>query len=252
MSRPGGRLVDGLRLAVGTLTALPVRPPQQVDRRTGRAGMLLAPLAAVPLAAAVAVVVASGRWAHLPSVAIGALAVALLALLSRGLHLDGLADTCDGLAASYDRERALRVMRTGDVGPNGAAALVLVLLLQAALVGALTPWVAAAAVLASRAVLPLATHRRVPAARADGLGAAVVGSVGTVALLVCLAVTAAVCAVLAGWAGSVALVTALAVAGTVVRRAVTRLGGVTGDVLGACVEMGLAGALLAAAVVSRG
>ena len=59
----------------------------------------------------------------LPTLVTGVLAVAVLALGSRALHLDGLSDTVDGLTASYDRERSLAVMRTGTSGPAGTAAL---------------------------------------------------------------------------------------------------------------------------------
>ena len=74
------------------------------------------------------------------------------------MHLDGLADVVDGLGAGWDRERALEVMRRGDMGPMGAAAIVLVLLVQAAAVAHLLGegWrgalVVAALVAASRAV----------------------------------------------------------------------------------------------------
>src|SRR5699024_7478198 len=121
----------------------------------------------------------AGGRAGLPPLAVAALAIGLFALGNRGLHLDGLADTADGLAASYDRERALRIMRTGDCGPAGVATLLFVLLLQcAALAGSLAPGhgvTVAVGVLAGRAVLPLCCVRGVPAARQDGLGTTVAG-----------------------------------------------------------------------------
>ncbi|WP_460444193.1 adenosylcobinamide-GDP ribazoletransferase, partial [Amycolatopsis cihanbeyliensis] len=119
-------------MALGTLTALPVPAPSTVDRRVAGGAMLLAPLAAVPLAVLGCLVLTGGDALGLPALAAAGLAIGVVALGSRGLHLDGLADTADGLAASYDRRRALAVMRTGDSGPSGVATLLLVLLVQCA------------------------------------------------------------------------------------------------------------------------
>jgi adenosylcobinamide-GDP ribazoletransferase len=254
---------DGLLLAVGTLTALPVPAPERVDSRCARAGMLLAPLAAlVPgLAAAAAVTAGTGTGLAAPVSAV--LAVLVLTLTTRGLHLDGLADTCDGLAASYRRDRALTVMRRGDSGPAGVAAVVLVLMLQvtslAQILTAAGTGGGAAAVLTAavvgRTTLPVACGRGVPAARGDGLGAAVAGSVPrSTATLVVLVVLACSAALSAGtdwswWAGPAALGAGLLTAGVVLGRAVRRLGGITGDVLGAVVETASTAALVALAAL---
>ena len=248
---------DPLRLAVGTLTAVPVRPPTQLDATTAGQAMALGPVAALPLALLVAAVCGLGELVGAPPLVVAALALAALALGSRGLHLDGLADTADGLAASYDRERALTVMRTGDVGPVGAAALVLTLLVQAGSVQALVArggWAAsvapAVAVVLSRAVLVLVCARGVPAARAEGLGAAVAGSVGRgrAGMVLVAAATAGALALAAvgahWWAAPAALVAAVGACAVVLGRCVRRLGGVTGDVMGACVETALTAALV--------
>ncbi len=249
---------DGWRLAVGTLTALPVGAPQRVDAAVARAGMLLAPvaallLAALPLAAHVLV-----RLVGMPPLLAAALTLAALALGTRGLHLDGLADTADGFAASYDRERALEVMRRGDTGPAGVAAVVLTLLVQVgALSALLASWpgavLAATAVVSSRHTLAWLCGRWLPAARAAGLGAAVAGSVpvaaaATVALAVAL-LSAGLGWIVGGpapWAGALVPV-GVAAAAMVGLRARHRLGGITGDILGAGVEVSLAAALTVAA-----
>jgi len=254
---------DGWRLAVGTLTVLRLRPPSRVDRPVAGAAMALAGLAALPLAAATAAISLLGQAAHAPSLLTAALAVAVLALGSRGLHLDGLADTADGLASSYDRERALRVMRTGDVGPAGAATLVLNLLVQVgALAGLLdqsgrrAAWLVLGVVIVSRAMLSIACAAGVPAARADGLGSAVAGSVPrpVTAVVVALAAAAMVGVEAAAgcpwWAGVVVVAAAVGGCTAVLARCRSRLGGVTGDVLGAVVEVSLAAALMAAAVAA--
>jgi adenosylcobinamide-GDP ribazoletransferase len=254
---------DPLRLAVGTLTAVPVRPPSRLDPPTAGRAMALAPVACLPLAVLVGAVCGLGGLLPVPPLVVAALAVGALALGSRGLHLDGLADTADGLASSYDRDRALAVMRTGDVGPVGAATLVLVLLAQAASLQDLVSagrWpaavVPAVAVVLSRSVLVLVCARGVPAARPVGLGATVAGSVGrgpACAVLVTTAVAGALVLDAVGaawWAAPVALAGALGVCGLLLARCVHRLGGVTGDVMGACVEAALTAALVVLATLT--
>ncbi|MDO9379439.1 MAG: adenosylcobinamide-GDP ribazoletransferase [Nocardioidaceae bacterium] len=284
--------LDGLRLSVGTLTALPVTPPSRVDRPRAAVAMSVAPLAALPLGVLAAAVTWAGTWLSLPRAVVGLLVVAVLAVANRGMHLDGLADSADGLAAPKDADGRLAIMRTGDVGPVGAAALVLVLGLQVAAIAELATgprgWlVVGVAVCLSRAALALVCVRGVPAARGSGLGAAVAG---TVPRLVAAAIWALVAAALAGvlalapssaegvlsyggsyepmtasreaysssltmtfdrfelvaWAsGVLATLVALAVVALLVRRAVRAVGGVTGDVCGAAVELCLAALLVA-------
>ena len=247
---------DAARLALGTLTVLPVRPPGTVDRRVAGLAMALAPLAVLPLAAAVGLAVWAGDTLVLPPLLTGLLAVVVLALGSGGLHLDGLADTADGLAVPGDPDRRLAVMRTGDVGPVGAAALMLVLMVQAvAVAGVLDRYGAAAAavtagfaVAVSRGCLAPACARGVPAARGDGLGSAVAGSVPVPVVVAVVGALAVVGLLLDGGRGVAGVVVAVAVAALVVWRAVRTLGGVTGDVLGAVVEVALAGCLVAQVV----
>ncbi|QBR93976.1 adenosylcobinamide-GDP ribazoletransferase [Nocardioides euryhalodurans] len=250
--------VDATRLAVGTLTVLPVEPPSTVDRRVAALAMTLAPLAVLPLAVPVALLVWAGDRLDTPALLTGLLAVGLLALGSGGLHLDGLADTADGLTVPGDTTRRLAVMRTGDVGPVGAATLLLVMSVQAvALAGTLERYGAAAAaltaglgVVVSRGCLVIACSRGVPAARGDGLGSAVAGSVPLPVVLLVLGALTTTALLLDGGRGVAGVTVAAVVAGGVLLRAVRRLGGVTGDVLGAVVELALAGYLVAQVVGS--
>jgi adenosylcobinamide-GDP ribazoletransferase len=238
----------GLRLAVGLLTIVPVRPPETIGRREARAAMLLAPLAVVP----VALVAGIAGWAAtaigMPSVLAGLVTVALLAFGTRAMHLDGLADTTDGLGSGKEAGSALEIMRRGDVGPMGTVALVLALALQAVAAGALLGrpfgWLhVIVLVCLSRAALLFGCLAGVPAARPDGLGALVAGSVGVpgavVSWLVGLAAALGV-AVLAGqavWVPMAGVLLAVLTCLWLVLRCVRRLGGVTGDVLGALVEV---------------
>ncbi|VVJ16385.1 Cobalamin synthase (EC [Amycolatopsis camponoti] len=246
------RWADSARMAVGTLTTVSVPAPRVIDRRVAGGAMVLAPLAALPLAAAAGLVVACGNALGLPKIAVAALALGAVALGSRGLHLDGLADTADGLGASYDRAKALDVMRRGDSGPTGVATLVFVLLVQVgALAGADRPLEAVVvSVLVGRCTLSMSCARGVPSARPEGLGATVAGSVPRTAAIVIGVAAAGASALLPGmawWRGPLAVVLAYAVTAVLLARCTKRLGGVTGDVLGAGVEVAVAASLLALA-----
>ncbi|MFI2782335.1 adenosylcobinamide-GDP ribazoletransferase [Streptomyces sp. ALB3] len=249
----------GLRFAFGTLTALPVRVSRW-DRGTARAGMLCAPLAglAVGLLAASAgalfLLVGSG-----PLTAAVASA-ALPAALTRGLHLDGLADTADGLGSARPAEDALRIMKQSDVGPFGVVTLVLVLLAQVAALfelygrgwadGALGTVVAA---VTARLALTLASRRGVPPARPEGLGAAVAGVVprrGAAAVACAVVVGCAAAGAAVGGHGAaphhaLAVLAGLGAAQLMLRHCVRRFGGVTGDVFGALAETAATVVLLA-------
>ena len=245
---------DGLRLAIGTLTVLPVRAPSQVDQRTARTAVLLAPPATLPLGIAVAATLWLTHLLGVDPLAAGFLAVGVLALGSRAFHLDGLADTADGLTASYDRERSLAVMKSGSIGPAGAAALIIVLGVQVVGFASLAaePLAAGVLVLASRAALALTCMRGIPAAAGEGLRGPFAGSVPWPLALLRLVTAAAIAALVLAllglpWQGVlVGFALATVVVGLLIRRAITRLGGVTGDIFGAGIELTLASLLLAA------
>ncbi|MEU6729710.1 adenosylcobinamide-GDP ribazoletransferase [Nonomuraea wenchangensis] len=167
-------LTDGLRFAVGTLSVFPVRV-ERVDRQVAGQAMTLAPVIGLVLGAV------AGLPLLLPVHPLlgAALAVGLLALLTRGLHLDGLADLADGLGSGKPADQALGIMKKSDIGPFGVMTLLLVLLAEvAALAGTGTGYAAlVTACVAGRLALTWACRPRVPAARPEGLGAAVAGSV---------------------------------------------------------------------------
>ena len=254
--------LDGVRFAFGTLTVFPVRVTRW-DREAARAGMLCAPLAGLAVGAAAAavglVLLLLGAGAPLAAVA----GVAVPAVLTRGLHLDGLADTADGLGSGKPAEDALRIMKQSDIGPFGVITLVLVLLAQvAALAQAYeASWArgACAAVVSAtvaRLALTLAARAGVPAARPEGLGAAVAGVVPVRAALGAAAAVTAVAAVAAGALlgadeaarTALAVLLPLAAAEALLRHCTRRFGGVTGDVFGGLAETAATTSLLVLAL----
>lgn len=158
----------GIRFAFGTLTVLPVRVTRW-DREAARAGMLCAPLAGLVvglLSAAVGgLLLLLGSAPLLAAVA----SAAVPAALTRGLHLDGLADTADGLGSGKPADDALRIMKQSDIGPFGVITLLFVLLAQVAALAELygRGWAygvvaAAVAAVTARLALTLASRRGVP------------------------------------------------------------------------------------------
>lgn len=252
----------GLRLSLTTLTVLPLRAGQ-VDRRAAAAAMAWAPAVGLALGAVLAAVGRGLAAAGLAPLPIAAVLVVLLALLTRGLHLDGLADTFDGLGSYRNRAGALAVMKSPEVGPLGVAAIAAVLLLDAAALSTLAArhaWLLIpVGVAVGRLGIALCCAQPIPAARPEGLGALVAG---TVPAPVCVAWTVALIG-LAGWAGSqsvarpgaqwpgsewlraaLAVLLACAAVLLLIRHCLRRLGGVTGDVLGAACELATALALI--------
>ena len=219
--------------------------------------MTLAPVVGLVLGAASAVVLALASRLATPSSLSSLLAstvvIAGLAYATRALHLDGLADTADALGSGKPREQALAIAKRSDIGPFGVIALVLTLGLQVVALALATergigiPAIVLAAV-AGRVGLTWACSTPVPAARPDGLGALVAGTVSpwtAIAWTVVLVAAAALMGpgLLAGVAAGLATVAVF------LRIAIRRLGGVTGDVLGAIVELATTSVLVVAAVV---
>jgi adenosylcobinamide-GDP ribazoletransferase len=236
------RAADGIRLAFTTLTVLPLRVAR-ADRRTAAVAMSFAPV----VGALLGLVLAGIAMPAAPALVTGGLTVAAAALLTRGLHLDGLADTVDALGSYRRGADALAIMKKPDIGPFGVGAIALTLLVQAGAVAAIGPWAVVAAYAAGRLAVPVACRRGVPAARPDGLGALVAGTV-RLPVVVGAAVIVVAGAVWAApgrpWQGPAAVVAALAAAVLLVRHCVRRFGGLTGDVIGAAVEVATTTALV--------
>lgn len=250
-------LIDGLRLGATTFTIAPVRPGP-VTRSTARVAMRTAAVFGFCLGLAIGGVTLGLRALHSPGPLIAVLAVALAALLTRGLHLDGLADTIDALGSYRGGEAALAIMKSPEVGPFGVAAIGFALLIPIAAIDGLLgrPWWALLAAIAAgyatgRLAVTWACRRGVPAARPGGLGALVAGSVGVPTLVLATALTAALAVPAVpdrAWQGPTAVIAGIAATVAITAHVTRRIGGITGDVLGACVEIATAVALIGLAL----
>ena len=119
-------------LAWQFLTRLPVRIEGEVNDRMMAGSIGYYPIVGAALGAAWYWLQLFG-WSWLPALTVGLLLVAAQALVTGGLHLDGLSDFVDGWFGGRDRERRLAIMRDSRIGALGASALCLVLLLKASL-----------------------------------------------------------------------------------------------------------------------
>ena len=183
-----------------------------------------------------------------PAAVAAAVVVAVDLALTGMLHVDGLADTADGVLPHLPAERRLSVMSDPAVGAYGMAVVGAVLLLRYSALATMAPdaWLLAGIWCASRTAMAVAA-RAVPYARPGGLASSLLGGdwrpVGLGGALAALALGAAA----AGWSGALAVTVGLAASAGVVALGHRRLGGFTGDVLGAAGMIGETAALLAAA-----
>lgn len=229
-------VLQDLKVAALFLTSIPVRVDDRVTMRDLARAVYLFPVmgAVVGLLGGAVFTVAS--LLGLPTLPGALLALAAMILATGGLHEDGLADTADSLGAGPDREKALAIMRDSRIGSFGAMALILSLVGR---VSALAPIydpvlltkVLVAAGMASRALMPVVMLLQ-PSARATGL-AAEAGRPEPLRVAIGAALALVACALLipklALIAVGVAALGGLLVATWLGRR----LGGCTGDTLGA-------------------
>jgi len=226
--------MSGLRAAVAFLTRVPLRSD---DDLVGAAPWF-------PLVGAIIGLTVAGAYAALypwlPSLFGAVIAIGVGVLLTGAFHEDGLADTLDAFGSGATGEEALRIMRDSRLGTYGTLGIFFSVLWRVVAVGSLSPAVAAAGLVMAHALAragSVSMMKVTPAARRDGLAVSGISGVTSRGLVFAIVSAAAVSALATGWWSVPGLLLVGAVTLIVRRLALRRLGGVTGDVLGAGEQM---------------
>jgi adenosylcobinamide-GDP ribazoletransferase len=231
-----------LLAGIAFLTRLPVPARMAFDARDVARATLLFPVVGM-LIGGIQAAAGAVLSPPLPAPLTAALLLALAALVTGALHLDGLADMADGFGGGRTREDVLRIMRDHAIGAYGAVALILMVAVKLAALSALvaggraTTALILGACLSRAALVPLA--RFSPYARDDraGLGAALNEQIGSGEWFGATAVAVGAALFLAGGWGIVHLAAVATVAWLGARYCRRRIGGITGDTMGATSEI---------------
>jgi len=252
MTSPFQAELQGLRVAAGFLTRVPVGDVTDGGTKTVRLDRAVRwfPIIGLLIGAVEGLVYAAMSQLSTPLVS-AVLAVSVSALITGAFHHDGLADTADAFGGGWTAERRMEILKDSRLGTYGTTALVLALLLETATVSALTPSKAILVLVAAHTLsraLAVAAMLIAPVA-GDGLGASYMTELRwpapTIAVLVALAATAA----LIGSTALLAIPMAIAAMSATLWLAFRKIGGVTGDVLGAIQQVSALAVLVAATII---
>ena len=243
--------VDILR-ALGLLSRLPISVNSESARNRGAAASWAFPVAGFAIGLVTAVVGCIASWVGFPPVIAAGVALATMIMVSGAMHEDGLADTADGLWGAYEAPRRLEIMKDSHIGAYGVIALVLSIVVR---------WAAIVALMENHiffcAIIGVATLSRAPMvmvmarvenARDTGLSAGV-GRPQIETALAAVAIALAIGIMTAGAAATLfgVVLVVLTTLG-IVAIAREKIGGQTGDILGAVqqiAEIAVLGACLA-------
>lgn len=240
-------MLDPLRLALSTLTRVPGGGASYAESDF-KNSFLWFPAVGSLIGLAVCAVAWTGRWAGFNDGVTAFFMLMLSVLLTGGLHLDGLSDTADAFFSGKGRDEMLRIMKESSSGPFGNAAVTLALIGKyAAIVHLLGSGrelsVMAAFVFSRWAMAAVSYDARYP--RAGGTGLMFIGKATPGVLFSALILASAIAWPFAGWRILAAFGAATACVLLMRMMADKKIGGVTGDVLGATNETAELAALLA-------
>jgi adenosylcobinamide-GDP ribazoletransferase len=239
-----------LRGAIGFLTRIPMRTPTAPDL-----GAAIAWFPAVGAGIGLmtgAIVAASGQI--LPMTVAAVIGVAAGLLITGAFHEDGLADVSDAFAGGWTRQERLEILDDPRHGTYGVAALTCSIILRVACIASLTPMTALAALVAAHTLgrgAAVASMPIGPVARGEGLGAEYLAGLRSLRVVAAIVSALAIAGLALGWWMPIVVAVIIPVVAVVMMLARTKIGGISGDVLGTIEQVAEIAALVCIAALAR-
>lgn len=231
-------MIRSLILMFQFMTRLPIPIEIEMDQKTISKGIVFLPLVGMVVGAISWAVYYLLSFINIDIAALGAVIANVAA--TGGLHIDGLSDTCDGFFSARSRERILEIMKDSRVGTFGVIAIVMVLLAKYTLISNLPQDMALLALVLTSGSSRFAAAFLITfgkSARPGGLGDMFSSSSSKGYFWASAAVFAAIGIIFGGWSFIISLVVILAFSLLLMRRSYRIIGGLTGDVYGAGIEI---------------
>ncbi|OHD70597.1 MAG: cobalamin 5'-phosphate synthase [Spirochaetes bacterium RBG_16_49_21] len=250
------KILKGFILQLQFLTRMPLPVHLRFDERVFAGGVVFAPLIGLFIGA-----VSAGMYLIAAGI-LGSRSLAVLIALTAeiaatgGLHLDGLADACDGLFSSRDREGILAIMKDSRLGTNGAVALIILILGKFLMIAAvpdsdiikcllIMPVLSRMTVAWSAGISPYAGKSR------EGPAPGLIGHIGVAGIVLTTIISMAISMLFFKFRAVILAMIIIAFTLLVNFYAKKKIGGITGDIIGAVIETSEAVFLLAVLVMEK-
>lgn len=231
--------IKRLILMIQFLTIIPLPAKINAGEEDYGKGLVFAPFVGLILGGLI-MLLNSLLGAFFPDTIIGVIILIAYIVLTGGLHFDGLGDTFDGLFSNRPKEKILEIMRDSRVGTNGVLAITSVFVLDAMLFASIgREWIGSALLLmpVSGRMGTLLGAGICVYARKDGLGKSFIDYCGAKEILIGAVFHLAVFFLVLGYTGLIAGILMILLALLTIRFLTFKLGGATGDILGAVCEL---------------